>query len=67
MCLQGSSRVCTLVSLKHNDEVIVCMHSCTAAPEDPERAARCRVHESTQHVPDVPAHGEGDGKVQARS
>jgi len=37
------------------------------ASEDTERKACCRVYEDTQHIPDGPTHGEGDGKVQASS
>jgi len=43
----------------------VCLCLCVETPEDSERAACCGVHESTQHVPDAPAHGEGNGKDQA--
>lgn len=38
----------------------MCMH--VEISEDSERTARCRVHESTQHIPDTAAHGEGNGK-----
>ena len=35
--------------------------------EDSEGTAFCRVHESTQHIPDSAAHGEGDGENQGHS